>query len=284
MASKQCILCGTKPPPALTGEHIWSDWYNRKDPTRRYLVEATYDGKVTMRKAQSLNLKPKVLCEKCNSVWGSDLETAVEPIFTPMLTGDSRRLSLSALRLIVTWFTLKSMAAEYLVPQPIFYSAGEGAHLLATSQPPPHTCVWIGRYFGPRRDAGWIMNQGGAHLIPHEFPVGILWASTTYSIGQVLLHLFDFKGPVALRARDVKDPGQTLRFQLPWAPANWLEGLTPIWPLPLRSVPWPPEAAFDDEGFEYLAKRWNHLQPPPNAVEALEDSEGDEKYQPPTKP
>jgi len=149
MAAKACVLCGTTPPPPLTKEHIWPEWYNRKNPTRRYQLEALYGDVERVNPARSLNLKPRVLCQRCNSVWGSRLESLIEPILTPMLDGSATSLTLREMGLLVGWFTLKCMASKYLVPNPdFFFSPEDGAHLRATLLPPSSACVWIGRYVG----------------------------------------------------------------------------------------------------------------------------------------
>src|ERR1700686_3554136 len=110
MAAKACILCGALPPPPLTGEHLWPDWYNRQQPGFRYELESILErGKPVVRPTQSMNLKPRVLCASCNTAWGSKLEDRVGPILTPMIRGEAKTLTADEMQLVSAWLTLKVM-------------------------------------------------------------------------------------------------------------------------------------------------------------------------------
>jgi len=268
MGIKACILCGASPPPALTGEHIWPDWYNRQQPGFRYELESVLEGgKPVVRQTQALNLKPKVLCEPCNTDWGSKLEDRVGPILTPMIRGDAKTLTASEMELVSAWFVLKVMVSEYLVPAGIrvrrFFELDQGRHLRATLQPPEGIRIWIGRYVGSRVQAGWIMDRSSAREVSVDPRAAALWHSVTYSIGQVLLHLFAGSRPVLLDDtigdHEQLDP---ISYSWEWAPGDWASCLIPIWEPPSTAVSWPPQKAFDDKAFVYLADRWNVQQPP----------------------
>jgi hypothetical protein len=267
MVAKACILCDAGPPPPLTGEHLWSDWYNRQQPGFRYELESKLEGgEATVRPTQSLNLKPRVLCVACNTGWGSKLEDRIRPILTPMISDTAVTLTEADMQLLSAWFTLKVMVSEYLVPSGVrlrrFFELHHGQHLRATLQPPDGVRIWIGRYVGSRRDAGWIMDRGSAHEVSIEPRAAALWHSVTYSIGQVLLHMFATSRPVLLdgtaRDRGRLDP---ISYVFEWAPGDWDSCLTPIWPSPSGTVSWPPQKAFDDKGFLYVADRWNVQKP-----------------------
>jgi hypothetical protein len=147
MGSKACILCDAHPPPALTGEHIWPDWYNQQQPPDfRYELEAQINnGPVEVRPTKAMNLKPKVLCDPCNTQWGSRLENRVSPILTPMMRGEPQRLGKDETQLISAWFYLKAMVSEYLIPAEMrdqrFHEIAHGQHLRATLRPPEHSHI-----------------------------------------------------------------------------------------------------------------------------------------------
>lgn len=279
MGAKACILCGAGTPPPLTGEHIWPDWYNRQQPGFRYELESVVDSRRRMvRPTQAMNLKPKVLCERCNNDWGAKLEDSVGPILTPMIRGDAKTLTAREMQLVSAWFTLKVMVSEYLVPAGVrvrrFFELDQGRHLRATLRPPEGIKIWIGRYFGSRRSAGWIMDRSSAREVSTVPRAAALWHSVTYSIGQVLLHLFATSRPVLLDEtvgdHEKLDP---IHFIWEWAPGDWGSCLTPIWEPPSAPISWPPQKAFDDKGFVYLADRWNPQQapstePPPEVPDA----------------
>jgi hypothetical protein len=267
MAAKACILCDAAPPPSLTGEHIWPDWYNRQQLGFRYELESILErGKPVKRNTQAMNLKPKVLCPPCNNDWGGKLEDRVSPILTPMIRGEARTLTRDDMQLISAWFTLKAMVSEYLMPAGTrtrrFFNLDDGKRLRATLQPPELAHIWIGRYVGIRKSAGWIMDRSSAHEVSAKPRAGAFWHSVTYSIGQVLLHLFVSSRPIALDDIGDHEYLDPIGYYFKWAPGDWDSCLTEIWPLPSGPVSWPPEKAFDDKGFVYLADRWNVQEPP----------------------
>ena len=258
MEAESCILCGA--PPPLTAEHIWPDWYNRQQPNLRYELESEIDGGETKRrKTQALNLKPRVLClaNKCNGTWGSRLKENVKPILTPMISGAKRDLASPEAHLLSGWFFLKSMVAEYLVTRTEgpFFRLKDGLRLRTTLQPPDWCRIWMGRYVGERRNAGWIMDRTSARQVSKDPPAAVGWYSTTYSIGQACFQSITLTRPVPLG--EVEE-GQDVTIRFDWAPGDWSSGLIPIWPRPSVNLPWPPEKAFDDNGFQHLADRWSH--------------------------
>jgi hypothetical protein len=223
---------------------------------------------VAIRRSQEMDLKPRVLCEKpCNSEWGSDLEQLVGPILTPMIRGQARTLSGREIQLISAWFFLKVMVSEYLLPSGSrprqFFELEDGEHLRATLRPPEGSRIWMGRYVGTRATAGWITDRSSAREVSVSPRAGAFWHSVTYSIGQVLLHFFAASRPIllddAIGDLEEHDP---VRYVFRWAPGDWGACLVPIWETPGSPIGWPPQKAFDDKGFVYLANRWNAEQPP----------------------
>ncbi len=251
------------PPPPLTGEHIWPDWYNRQQPNFWYELESVIAGEVSIRSTNSMNLKPKTLCHSCNHEWGSDLEKRAAPLLTPMMRGEPRRLGRDTLQLISAWFFLKALVAQYLVPDNErprrFFGLQHGRYLKATLEPPEGLQVWMGQYVGTRSNAGWITDRSSVRWVSVDPPAGSFWHSTTYSIGQVLLHLAALSVPIPLG--DLKHLSPRVDSGQP-TPGDWDASLIQVWPPPGGSVSWPPEKAFDDDGFVYLADRWNVKKPP----------------------
>jgi hypothetical protein len=264
VAAEACILCGAKPPPPLTGEHIWPDWYNHQQPSFRYELESVINDETSIRQTQALNLKPRVLCKPCNNDWGSKLEDRVAPILTPMLQGEARAITPADARLISAWFFLKVMVSEYLLPTGSrprqFFGLEHGEHLKATLQPPEGVRIWIGQYVDGR--AGWITDRSSTRRVSDDPPAAIYWHSATYSIGQVVLHLFAASLPIRLVPLGNPKEPRRINYRMDWAPGNWSTGLIRIWEPTSGPVSWPPEKAFDDKHFVYLADRWNVQEPP----------------------
>jgi hypothetical protein len=148
--SDHCILCGAVPPPPLTGEHIWPDWYSRLHPERSYELESIFgvDGDPSYRPADSLDLKPEVLCEPCNTKWGSTFENRTRPDIKPMSDGETHVVSLLSARRLAAWLCLKAMVAEYLADDPnftwTFFQQDERVHLRQRAHPPECVkAVWM---------------------------------------------------------------------------------------------------------------------------------------------
>ena len=185
-----------------------------------------------------------------------------------MIRGQARRLTISETQLIGAWFFLKAMASEYLTSRDTrFFNLEDGKHLRATLRPPDRTRIWMGRYVGNRENAGWFMDRGGPRQVSDDPPAAVLWHSVTYSIGQVLLHLFGVSAPVPLIPLGNLEKPPTISFRFDWAPGDWRSALFRIWPSPSVPIAWPPEKAFNDDGFVYLAQRWQQqdtsANPPP---------------------
>jgi hypothetical protein len=260
VAAKACILCGTKGP--LTREHIWPQWYSSMHPTREYMLESILGtDRPTYRRAASLDLQPRVLCGTCNSHWGKDLEEAVRPRLTGMTRGRSEIITLPFARQLAAWATLKIMAAQHLVrsgDEIAFFGQEEGAALRRRSEPPEGAFIWIGRYVGSRREAGWVLSKQSARRLPEDPTVGAFRHSVMYSIGQVAFQLFGVRLFPLTEEQDSRSIGFYNRFSLM---GPWGEALIRIWPLPETRFLWPPSTALDDDGFDAAAARWHDRSP-----------------------
>jgi hypothetical protein len=122
--------------------------------------------------------------------------------------------------------------------------------------------IWIGQYVGSRAQAGWITDRSSAREVSVDPRAAVLWHSVTYSVGQLLLHLFATTRPVLLD-NTIRDDEQLdpVSYSFEWAPGDWDSALTPLWEPPSGSVSWSPQKAFDDKAFVYLADRWQTEEP-----------------------
>lgn len=262
MAARRCILCGAAGP--LTREHIWPQWYSDLHPGRRYRMETILGMGETPhhRNATSMDLQPRVLCRPCNEEWGERLEARVRPRFIGMLDGGPEIITLPFAQYISTWATLKIVASEHLTRSRIevpFFTEEQRAYLRSKTRPPDSLLLWIGRYVGAQRDAGWLMPTRSWAPLLDDPTIGTDVYSATYSIGQILIQLV---GVHAFPLDNDKERGAS--FHVPVRPGLWHEALLPIWPLPDKQTKWPPAKAFDDKGFQALAGRWHKQKPARN--------------------
>lgn len=265
MGSRVCILCGASGP--LTREHVWSEWYSELSPELSYTCRIHGRNQTERTFAsRSLDLQPRVLCGRCNHIWGGkNLEPYAKRVLVPMLKGGSRTLLFPQIRYLVTYATLKMMVYEWIGNQDNrFFTAEDGLRLHEHRQPPLASRVWIGRYVGDMRQSGRI---SGEMMLVSLFPPGGESAgriqthllTCTYTIGEVLFQFFALK-----RTEEVKDwfRRNLIEGQLSHTPGPWTEALASLNPMPDGPVHWPPTLAFDDAGFKVLARRFSYdLQP-----------------------
>jgi hypothetical protein len=86
-----CIFCGGLP---LTREHIWADWFRAHLPRT---LPFYHSGRIVLnedntrtRNSKKMSGDPRskklrIVCNKCNNGWMSDLQNATKPILTPLL-------------------------------------------------------------------------------------------------------------------------------------------------------------------------------------------------------
>jgi hypothetical protein len=73
----------------LTGEHVNSDWMNKilRGPWTRFFNSS--EGASAEHPSAKLNWKAKVVCEKCNGGWMSDIESKhASPVMGPLIEGE----------------------------------------------------------------------------------------------------------------------------------------------------------------------------------------------------
>lgn len=101
-----CIFCGAN--GKLTREHVFARWLEALFPdlgdaeyVRRTVTHASDDWHE--QPGRPFDLVVRNVCSSCNSGWMSELETAAQPILTPMLRDEARVLSGVEQHTVATW-------------------------------------------------------------------------------------------------------------------------------------------------------------------------------------
>jgi hypothetical protein len=111
--SREFAFC---PETATTGEHLWSDWVGKlTGKNNRYLIKREIKGQVLRWKTVRLNEKAPVLCDGCNNVWGSQIESEMKHVVADIVS-QSRHKNLSAtdIATIAAFSPMKSLVCDYM--------------------------------------------------------------------------------------------------------------------------------------------------------------------------
>lgn len=248
-----CILCETPPPPALTPEHVWPEWYSRSLP-RGTKLEFTgkMGGNAFTWPAQRLNLKLRCLCQPCNGEWGSNLENEVRAFLLPMSRWSSPTiLSWAQMRLLAAWVSLKLMVIDAMRPEQERIFTQENRSFLRERKVPARdsTALWIGKYTGRFALAGRF--DENRSVLHHPEDVSDEYESwvTAFSIGHVVIQSW-----VLPRAGELADRPNIQLWQSPY---DWSKAMSQFWPTPEHPIQWPPSYVVSEQSWPMLTTRWH---------------------------
>jgi hypothetical protein len=140
-----CVFCGSTT-TKITKEHVPADWIGKlfdSDPLVQ--VESVQrDGTVKTFRIPPFEQTVRVVCEKCNTGWMSELEGKVKPKLGPMiLHGRPTELDPPLQRLFATWAVKTAFMFGYFHPADKAVPDSECARLYVAQQPPRGYVVWL---------------------------------------------------------------------------------------------------------------------------------------------
>jgi hypothetical protein len=165
---KECAFCGAR--VKLTEEHIFAEWLAPYLPSgnfHEHTVSQTIrnlthnvsrvfwrEGDLH-RRSNPKNSTLKIVCEQCNTVWMSRLQTQVKPILLPMLQGRWPEINSPwERRILAAWAVMFTMVVEFADLNTQATSFSEREYLRLVLAPPNGWYVWIGLHKGPLWRAG----------------------------------------------------------------------------------------------------------------------------------
>jgi hypothetical protein len=257
----KCIYCGGGAVPGnpMTREHLWSIWIDDANLLPKFVVQYVetakkfrrYTGETKdfhrERQGAPYNKTIKVVCQTCNSGWMGTIETAVQPILTPLIKGQKIRLTQAKRRTLTEWITLKMLVAEHSGYRdheldPIFTQADRNAFMYGRMIPSgvriylvrQESIVWATGY---KRHASGL-GQEPPSFPPQKDPTGTKNVQAiTWGLGRLLVYISAVTDPqIRPHFRFVKGP----EFRR-------------LWPLTQSDVNWPPPIRVDDAFVEDLA-------------------------------
>lgn len=214
----------------MTREHVWPDWLSRTGfPNEPNVIES---GPLNRLPAKYGPMRPlsttvKAVCDKCNNGWMSRVEQAVQPVLTPILSGQRTLIDPVVLPTVALWALKTALIAMLLsqgdgdsppVPPSDYvdvYNSRESFH------PPESVLAWIGRYGHqePRLSTQvtpvvFERNGGSLSSLPQAYVFSVL-------VGEVFVQ--------GIRFTDRN--GETSFLDPPGMARAWPKGKSLSWPL-----------------------------------------------------
>jgi len=252
-----CIFCGNTP---TTAEHLIPVWAGdvlarTKPPPsgpdkvirahhKRWSEGAEEDVRQEwFRKKDAPEFVVKCVCAECNGGWMSDIESAAQPILTPMIEDQRVTLDTGDQEKVAKWLGLKAIVAQHALPPG--QTVPEWTNAFAIERSPPTSWqIRIARYQGT--DPMFLGNTGLDTTVIHTLvpftmkrPGFLFTAQLGHFVGQVL----------GMRQQAWIMPVR--RFVQVW-PHPLLRTSSPA-VAHIVSVTWPPECGLDDSDLKKCA-------------------------------
>lgn len=136
----------------------------------------------------------KVVCDKCNNGWMSELQNRAKPILTAMCLGHWPTLDKVGARTIGAWATMFTMVIEFDHIENVAATKVERRKFRATRNPPPFWSVSVGRYERSTNNVKW---HRGLVCTLSGVPTGKNMQTTTFSFAGLLFHVLSCPPQIA---------------------------------------------------------------------------------------
>lgn len=148
---RTCIFCGGRP---LSKEHIFPKWLHPLLPKTGRLnhqslfqldtIEGT-EARTKTSSGESYAGRLRVVCERCNNGWMSQLQEEVIPVLGPVVQGDPMTLSRRQLHALSAWVAMFVMVTEWraMNVQFVATSRNERYSFRANGQVPRSWRIWM---------------------------------------------------------------------------------------------------------------------------------------------
>lgn len=153
-----CIFCGKN--DYLTGEHLFAQWIGKALPpmygpgTNVHLSTdkgEEFEFVNLSERGGHANARLNVLCEDCNSGWGSILQQQASNILKPILSEKRWRIANIDRSCIASWVTSFTMVRQFLHPTLAVLDAAQRKAFYDTKEPLEGLCLWVANFNGTRQ-------------------------------------------------------------------------------------------------------------------------------------
>jgi hypothetical protein len=190
---KECAFC--MEPAKMSGEHIHSDWMNEILPGQWKRIFNSSLGLHAEHDSPELNWKIKVVCERCNNGWMSQLEEKIaKPVLAPLIGGEVNIPIPQSSADSIAAFAFKTAIIIDLLRngdgfEP-FFSPRIRAAFKKTHAIPPNVNMWMCAYLSREQRADVFSGYYKGNM-PLECPVELYVC--TYSAGSFVFQVVSIK-------------------------------------------------------------------------------------------
>jgi hypothetical protein len=147
---------------------------------------------ISTRPGYTWTKKLRVVCAVCNSTWMSRIESAAQPILTPLIQSLPTTITVTQIIALSRWIALKIMVGEQNKPSDAVISSEDRKIFKESLQIPQNMWIWLARC---GRD-GWecaYWRHSATLSVNTLFKADYRYSNAhavTFGIGDLLVHVF----------------------------------------------------------------------------------------------
>jgi hypothetical protein len=223
MGKRKCIFCGDG---RLTKEHVFGEWFrklvNIDDPRPGSVTHHTPGNATEIDfEAVPVTRTARVVCERCNNGWMSQLEERAAVILTPLLQGQSGRLSEEDLELLAIWAFKTACVIDAASPEAgANFPIDHRRRLYERRQLPARCAVWMTTW--PGTTTTWTAHWGMTVAVREDEELGEPNTyGATFALGPIAFRVYaTTQEPIDPRYFHEIEPG-TFKIHPPQGPVDW---------------------------------------------------------------
>lgn len=241
----ECAFCSHE--GKLSAEHITGKWMRELFPGKKTVSYSTTSGINRKYACEELDWKAKVVCERCNNTWMSEIENQhAKAVLTPLITGqvdvpirlsEARSIALYAFKTAVILDHAYSRSGDHP-----FFERGQRHEFKDRLAIPRNVQMWLCAYAGNRGSGRFVPLHLGGQLAPNS-PMHMYVC--TFALGHVAVQVVSAK----------------ISGNANFTPKPSFEGLAiPFWPLLQPNYVWPSSLALRSvDDFMSFVNRWKSM-------------------------
>jgi hypothetical protein len=247
-ASDAMLVCGFCDNTDITQEHVWANWL------RQIIIESRAEGGMKIFRAEiaragktisfpknDLEITVGMPCGSCNNGWMSDLENAVRPFMTDMVSrGEKVLLDDDRQRALIHWTVKTAMVYEFTGrgDESKYFRQEERREFKNSRALPSNVWIWLGRYDD-------VLPVHALQLRGNVNDTAPTVYSLTFTANFLAIQIFAYRESADALGR--------------YPSATRSERIVQVYPLPGAWINWPPPTTIDDDALQVLDYRFQNV-------------------------